>query len=127
VRRNANDCSADVVNKAVRFTCDHLYNLGGATGVRLGAGPSSGRHPWGRPAEVIGGGSRAMQGQSNRADQLRKQADKYHTLAEFARPAYLGDFYRRVAVRYLIMAEEVSRAGKVRRENDQAPSSRTSG
>jgi hypothetical protein len=55
VRRNANDCSADVVNKAVRFTCDHLHNLGGATGVRLGAGPSSGRHPWGRPAEVIGG------------------------------------------------------------------------
>jgi hypothetical protein len=45
----------------------------------------------------------------NRADHFRKQADKYQVLAKFARPAYLGDFYRRVAARYLLMAEESSR------------------
>jgi hypothetical protein len=60
----------------------------------------------------------AMQGQFDRADHLRKQAEKYNDLAKFARPAYLGGFYRRVAVRYLIMAEDVSRS---RRGNDQAP------
>jgi hypothetical protein len=38
-----------------------------------------------------------------------KEATKYHESAKFARPAYLGDFYRRVAMRYLFMAEDVSR------------------
>jgi hypothetical protein len=33
----------------------------------------------------------------SRADHYRKEAAKYHELAKFARPAYLGDFYRRVA------------------------------
>jgi hypothetical protein len=35
---------------------------------------------------------------------------KYHELAKFARAAYLGDFYRRVASRYLVMAEDISRS-----------------
>jgi hypothetical protein len=63
-----------------------------------------------------------MQGQLDRADHLRKQAEKYNGLAIFARPAYLGDFYRRVAVRYLIMAEDVTRsAERSRRGNERAP------
>ena len=45
----------------------------------------------------------------SRADHYRKEAAKYHELAKFARPAYLGDFYRRVASRYLVMAEDISR------------------
>jgi hypothetical protein len=35
---------------------------------------------------------------------------EYHELAKFARPAYLGDFYRRVASRYLVMAEDIEMA-----------------
>lgn len=49
-----------------------------------------------------------MRDLSNRADHHRKEAAKYHELAKFASPAYLGDFYRRIAVRYLFMAEELS-------------------
>jgi len=45
----------------------------------------------------------------SRADHYKKEAAKYHELAKFARPAYLGDFYRRVAIRYLFMAEDISR------------------
>lgn len=55
-----------------------------------------------------------MQESLNKADHFRKQADKYQVLAKFARPAYLGDFYKRVAARYLLMAEELPRPkGKV--------------
>jgi hypothetical protein len=46
---------------------------------------------------------------SARADHHRKEAAKFHELAKSACPAYLGDFYRRIAVRYLFMAEELSR------------------
>jgi hypothetical protein len=35
-------------------------------------------------------------------------AVKYHELAKFANPPYLGDFYRGVAVRYVFMAQELS-------------------
>jgi hypothetical protein len=44
-----------------------------------------------------------------KADHYRKEAVRYHELAKFARPAYLGDFYRRIAVRYLFMAEDVTK------------------
>jgi hypothetical protein len=50
-----------------------------------------------------------MQGSLNKADHFRKRADKYQVLAKFVRPAYLGDFYRRVAARYLLMAEKSPR------------------
>jgi hypothetical protein len=45
----------------------------------------------------------------SKADQYRQEAAKCYELAEAARPAYLGDVYRRVAIRYLFMAEELSR------------------
>ena len=46
------------------------------------------------------------------AEHYRKQAEKYHQLAKFALPAYLGDFYRGVAVRYVFMAQEASERAK---------------
>ena len=44
-----------------------------------------------------------------RAEHYRKQAETYHELAKFAEPAYLGDFYRGVAVRYVFMSQEISK------------------
>jgi hypothetical protein len=49
----------------------------------------------------------------NRAEHCRKLAVKYRELAKCAQPAYLGDFYRGIAVRYAFMAQEASeRANK---------------
>jgi hypothetical protein len=48
----------------------------------------------------------AMQDESSRAERYRKEAAKYHERAKFAEPAYLGDFFRQVAVRYMFMAQE---------------------
>jgi len=50
-----------------------------------------------------------MQTVLSKEERYRKLAAKYHELAKFARPAYLGDFYRGVAVRYLFMAQEVAK------------------
>jgi hypothetical protein len=52
----------------------------------------------------------------SKAERYRKLAVKYHELGKFAQPAYLGDFYRGVAVRYTFMAQEASeRAEKAER------------
>jgi hypothetical protein len=48
-----------------------------------------------------------MQDPLNRADHYRNEAVKYHELAKYAQPAFLGDFYRRIAVRYMFMAEDL--------------------
>ena len=49
----------------------------------------------------------------SKAEHYRKLAVKYRELAKFAQPAYLGDFYRGIAVRYAFMAQEASeRANK---------------
>jgi hypothetical protein len=45
----------------------------------------------------------------SKAEHYEKLAHKYHELAKVAQPAYLGDFYRGVAVRYVFMAQEVSK------------------
>jgi hypothetical protein len=45
-------------------------------------------------------------------DHYRQLALKYHNLGKSARPAYLGDFYRGVAVRYALMAQEASERAK---------------
>jgi hypothetical protein len=74
------------------------------------AAPDSNWPSVGNQAETIG--NRITKGIS-RAERYRKLAVKYHELAKFARPDYLGDFYRNVAVRYVFMAQEVSeRANK---------------
>jgi hypothetical protein len=49
-----------------------------------------------------------MQNLSTRSEHYCEKAAKYHELAKSARPAYLGDFYRGVAVRYGFMARELS-------------------
>jgi hypothetical protein len=49
----------------------------------------------------------------SKAEHYQKLAVKYRELAKFAQPAYLGDFYRGIAVRYAFMAQEASqRANK---------------
>jgi hypothetical protein len=50
----------------------------------------------------------------DRADHYRKEAVKCHELAKHAQPAYLGDFYRRIAVRYMFMAEDVLNEARAR-------------
>jgi hypothetical protein len=52
-----------------------------------------------------------MQDALRKADLYRKKAVKYRELASGANPAYLGDFYRGVAVRYLFMAETGEKTG----------------
>jgi len=53
-----------------------------------------------------------VRGNSSRAEHYRKLAVKYHELGKHARPSYLGDFYRGVAVRYVLMAQEASERAK---------------
>jgi len=55
-----------------------------------------------------------MQNPLDRAEHYRKEAAKCHELARYARPAYLGDFYRRVATRYLSMAQDILSQARVR-------------
>jgi hypothetical protein len=49
-----------------------------------------------------------VQNPLKRSEHYRQKAGKYHELAKFATPPYLGDFYRGVAVRYVFMAQELS-------------------
>jgi hypothetical protein len=49
-----------------------------------------------------------MQNSLRRSEHYREEAAKYHESAKSARPPYLGDFYRGVAVRYGFMAQELS-------------------
>jgi hypothetical protein len=48
-----------------------------------------------------------MQDPLDGADHYRKEAVKCHELAKYAQLAFLGDFYRRIAVRYMFMAEDL--------------------
>jgi hypothetical protein len=50
----------------------------------------------------------------DRADHYRKEAVKCHELAKHAQPAFLGDFYRRIAVRYMFMAEDLLNEARAR-------------
>jgi hypothetical protein len=61
----------------------------------------------------------AMQDPLDRADHYRKEAVKCHELAKCAQPAFLADFYRRIAVRYMFMAEDVLK--DARAKGDVAP------
>jgi hypothetical protein len=47
-----------------------------------------------------------VQNPFDRSDHLREKAVRYCELAKVAQPPFLGDFYRRIAVRYMFMAEE---------------------
>jgi hypothetical protein len=43
---------------------------------------------------------------TDKAERFWALMRKYHELAEHAEPAFLGDFYRKVAARYRMMAKE---------------------
>jgi hypothetical protein len=55
----------------------------------------------------------------DRADHYRNEAVKCHELAKHAQPAFLGDFYRRIAVRYMFMAEDLLNEARARGEVGQ--------
>jgi len=50
-----------------------------------------------------------MRDLTSKVDRYRKEAVKCHERAKIASPAFLSDFYRNIAVRYLFMAEDASR------------------
>jgi hypothetical protein len=43
----------------------------------------------------------------SKVDRYRKEANRYAELAKDASPAFLAEIYRKVAVRYVFMAEEL--------------------
>jgi hypothetical protein len=47
---------------------------------------------------------------ASKLDRYRKQANKYGELAKHAEPEYLAAVFRKVAVRYVFMAEELVRS-----------------
>jgi len=51
----------------------------------------------------------------NRAERYRKEANKYAELARSVQPDFLSDFYRKTAVRYVLMAEDVERWAEAQR------------
>jgi hypothetical protein len=51
---------------------------------------------------------------ASKADRYRKQANKYGELAKHAEPDYLAAIFRKVAVRYVFMAEEQVRSERRR-------------
>jgi hypothetical protein len=57
-----------------------------------------------------------MQDSVSKAGRYRKEANKYGELAKKAQSAYLSDVYRKVAVRYVFMAEDLLRQPERRRQ-----------
>jgi hypothetical protein len=57
-----------------------------------------------------------MQDTVSKAERSRKEANRYGDLAKNAQPAYLGDVYRKVAMRYAFMAKELLRRPERRRD-----------
>jgi hypothetical protein len=45
----------------------------------------------------------------SKAERYRRAANKYSELAKQAEPGYLAAVYRRIAVRYVFMAEDILR------------------
>jgi hypothetical protein len=54
---------------------------------------------------------------SSKAERYRKAANKYGEMAKQAEPSYLAEVYRKIAVRYVFMAEEELRWAERRRED----------
>jgi hypothetical protein len=52
----------------------------------------------------------------SKAERYRKAANKYGEMAKQAEPSYLAEVYRKIAVRYVFMAEEELRWAERRRE-----------
>jgi hypothetical protein len=45
-----------------------------------------------------------MEQRLNRAERYRQQANRYAELAKTAEPGYLAEFFRKTAVRYVLMS-----------------------
>jgi hypothetical protein len=58
-----------------------------------------------------------VQNAFDRSEHYRKKALRCHELAKLAEPAFFADFYRRVAVRYMFMAEEILNEARARGES----------
>ena len=50
-----------------------------------------------------------MEQQLKRAEHYRQQANRYADLAKAAELDFLGEFFRKTAVRYVLMAEDLER------------------
>jgi hypothetical protein len=61
-------------------------------------------------------GAPVVQNPFDRSDYYRKKAVSFYELAKVAQPSFLGDFCRRVAVRYMFMAEEILNEARARGE-----------
>ena len=59
-----------------------------------------------------------MQDPVRKAERYRKEANKYAELAKHAEPDYMAEMYRKVAVRYVFMAEDLLKWSEGRRELD---------
>jgi hypothetical protein len=60
--------------------------------------------------ESLGWGVGAMHEDAlSKAERYRRAANKYGELAKHAEPGYLAEVYRKIAVRYVFMAEDVLR------------------
>jgi hypothetical protein len=60
----------------------------------------------------------ALSRAERRVERYRSAANKYADLAKHAQPDYLADMYRKVAVRYVLMAEDLLKWSERRRELD---------
>jgi hypothetical protein len=52
---------------------------------------------------------------ASKAARYRREANKYGELAKHAEPGYLADVFRKVAVRYVVMADDVLSEAERRR------------
>jgi hypothetical protein len=59
-----------------------------------------------------------MQDPVTKAERYRKAANKYAEMAKQAEADYVAEIYRKVAVRYVLMAEDLLTWSKRRREMD---------
>jgi hypothetical protein len=63
--------------------------------------------------------------QLNRAERYRQLANRYADLAKAAELDFMGEFFRKTAVRYVLMAEDLERAPERRtgrRQRDRSTS-----
>jgi hypothetical protein len=66
-----------------------------------------------------------MEQRPTRAERYRQQANRYADLAKTVELDYMGEFFRKTAVRYVLMAEDLERWSEPRpgrRRNDLSTS-----
>jgi hypothetical protein len=61
-----------------------------------------------------------MEQRLKKAERYRQLANRYADQAKAAKLDYMGDFFRKIAVRYVLMAEDLERADLSVYINDRA-------